>query len=142
MTLPNFDQSFTHIINEACRQHAEKECLKFNDESFSYSEVDSLSSKIANQLMAGGFEKGMHGAVYSLNSAIAFIAALGIIRAGGVWIPVNARNSATDNVAILLTLGCDALLFQEDYADSAEEIRQGGQCGSAMVCLDDTKQEE
>lgn len=131
-----FERSFTEVLKTAFAEHGNKPCLGFHDEQYSYRDVDQLSSKIANQLIAEGFEKGMHGAVYSANSAIAFIAALGIIRAGGVWIPVNARNSAADNIQILVSLGCDALLFQQNFSEPSAEVKAQGQCGKASVCLD------
>ena len=135
--LPQFDKSFVGIIEEACARHADKECLKFKDEIFSYRDVDEMSIKIANQLIASGFEKGMHAAVYSLNSAIAFIAALGIVRAGGAWIPVNARNSEKSNQEVLRSLGCDALFYQEAYADSVGILKDEGLCAKAFICLDE-----
>ena len=131
-----FERSFTEVLEAAFASHGDKPCLGFQDEKYSYREVDQLSSQIANQLIADGFEKGMHGAVYSSNSAIAFIAALGIIRAGGVWIPVNARNSQADNIQILVTLGCDVLLFQDQFAEPAAEVKAKGQCKVASVSLD------
>lgn len=135
--LPQFDTSFVNVIEEACAKYADRECLKFKDETYSYRDVDEMSIKIANKLIESGFEKGMHAAVYSLNSAIAFIAALGIIRAGGAWIPVNARNAEKSNKEILRNLGCDALFYQQAYAEAVSESKNEGLCGKAFVCLDE-----
>lgn len=134
---PEFDRSFVETLEPALEKYADRECLKFQDQVFSYREVDEISSRIANQLIAGGFEKGMHGAVYSLNSAIAFIAALGIVRAGGVWIPVNARNSVDSNRKVLKNLGCDVLFYQGSYEDVAEQIESDGLCDKGLISLDE-----
>ena len=132
----SFDRSFLPVIEDACRTHAGDVCLVFKDESYTYGEVGELSARIANALRDADFVKGMKGAVYSLNSAITFIAALGILRAGGVWIPVNPRNSEADNVDVLAKFHCDALFFQVRFATTAAEIdaRLGGL--KAHVSLD------
>ncbi len=117
-----FDRSFLPTIEQACRDYAVDECLVFGSESLSYADVGALSSRIANALIRAGFEPGMKGAVYSLNSAVAFVAALGLLRAGGVWIPVNPRNSPRDNVEVLSTFGCDAIFYQEAFAPAVAEV--------------------
>lgn len=138
--MTNDAPSFINVVEQAFEQHASKTCLQFNGESYSYQQVNEISAKIANALIKNDFKKGQHGAVYSLNSAIAFIAALGIIRAGGVWIPVNARNSSKDNEQILTSLGCDALFYQEAYLASAEVVKAAGGCANACISLDETSQ--
>lgn len=134
---PEFDKSFVEELELAFEKYADRECLKFQDEVYSYKYVDELSAKLANQLIANDFSKGMHGAVYSLNSAVAFIAALGIIRAGGVWVPVNARNSEATNRTLLNNLGCDVILYQSSYEDFVGQIRSDGLCYIAAICLDE-----
>lgn len=133
---PEFDKSFLEKLEPALEKFAERECLKFHDQIYTYREVDQLSAKVANQLIAAGFEKGMHGAIYSLNSAIAFIVALGIIRAGGVWVPVNARNSESTNRTLLNNLGCDALFFQRAFAAVAQQASDDGLCQICSIVLD------
>ena len=137
MSTPDFNQSFLPILDAAFEQHADRVCLQFGEQQFSYREVDEASRRVANALIRAGFEKGMKGAVYSLNSAVSFITTVGLVRAGGVWIPVNPRNSAIDNVNVLKAMGCDALFFQQAFAEPAREVV--GHFGTmiADVCLDD-----
>ncbi len=116
-----FDQSFLPIMDEAFARHDEKVYLQFGSESYSYRQVDELSAQCAQRLREAGFEEGSKGAVYSLNSALSFIAALGLLRAGGVWIPVNPRNAPKDNVDILTKFGCEALFFQQAFAEPARQ---------------------
>ncbi|MEM1435195.1 MAG: AMP-binding protein [Pseudomonadota bacterium] len=119
---PEFNQSFLPVLDEAFATHAERECIVYGTVRLSYAEVDRASRAIARRLTAEGFEPGMRGAVYSLNSHTSFIATLGIVRAGGVWIPVNARNAPEENRAILNRYGCDALFFQQAWAEIVEAI--------------------
>jgi acyl-CoA synthetase (AMP-forming)/AMP-acid ligase II len=129
--------SFCEILNAALRQFSEKPCLSFGDRQFSYADVDQASAKVANSLREAGFAVGMKAAIYSLNSDQAFIVTLGIVRAGGIWMPVNPRNSEADNIDCLSQLGCDALFYQGRFAAAADTLRQSCSEMKAFVKLDD-----
>lgn len=119
-----FDRSFLPTIDRACDEHGDKVCLQFRDESYTYAEVGVLSAKIANALLAHGFEPQMKGAVYSHNSAAGFLATLGLIRAGGTWLPVNPRNAPAVNVNGIIRFGCGAAFYQGQFRSSIDEARQ------------------
>ena len=93
------------------------------------------SCKVANKLIKNGFQPQMRGAVFSLNDPLAFIALLGIIRAGGIWVPVNPRNSLEDNITLLKKFGCDALFFQDIFTKKIERIKTELSNVETIVCL-------
>ena len=123
MKLPaDFDQPFIKIIEQAMQKHRERTFLVFKGDAYTYGDVDKLSAQIANKLVSIGFEPGMKGAVYSQNSAISFIAVIGILRAGGVWIPVNPRNSAETNIELITRLNCNIYFYQDAFSDAIEAV--------------------
>lgn len=130
-----FDRSFLPIIDRAFQDFRDDVCILFEDETYTYGEVDEFSARVASGLARRGFGPGMKGAVWSLNSAVAFIAAIGLLRAGGVWIPVNPRNSARDNVEILVRFGCEAIFFQETFREPVAEAAEGLGALRAVVSL-------
>ncbi len=134
--LPNFDKPFLPILDKAFRDHADRVCLTFEDESYTYREVGEQSAQVANRLISLGFEPGMKGAIYSLNAARSFIVTLGLLRAGGTWIPVNPRNSAKDNIAVLNQFGADAIFYQRDFKAPVETFVGSAGGAMAMACLD------
>ncbi len=133
MDAQDFNRSYLPTLSAAFERYGDDPCLCFQGETFTYRQVGDLSAQVANQLIAGGFRVGMKGAVYSLNSALSFIATLGIVRAGGVWLPINPRNSEQDNVAILERFGVDVLFFQEAFEGPVAGFIDGG---AELVCLD------
>lgn len=135
--LPDFRRSFLDVLNEAFHQNAQRDCIKFRGQSYSYAELDRASSRIANALAANGFTPGMKGAVYALNSAGGFITVLGIIRAGGIWIPVNPRNSTEDNVEIMLNFECQALFYQQNFEQAIVSVCSQSAADPILVNLDD-----
>ena len=89
-----------------------------------YAQAGALTCQIARGLKANGFEPGFHGAVLSGNIASAFTALLGVLRARGVWLPINARNGVEANIEFLQDMDCDVLFYQSRYAGQVDEIRK------------------
>ncbi len=133
--LPSFERPFLPIIRNAFTRYAEDEFLHFQGRGYSYAETARLSGQIAARLHEGGFQPGMKGAVYSTNSAISFIATLGILLAGGTWIPVNPRNAPKENVGILRKFSVEALFFEAAFGDPAGEFLKTSN-GCTVACLD------
>ncbi len=117
--IPDFDRSFLPYLNDAFRTHADQICAVHGDQQLTYAELDALSARVANALRRGGFAPGDLGGVYSANSITAFAAALGIVRAGGVWVPINPRHSPAANIEILSHFGCRVLFHQPAFANAA-----------------------
>jgi len=91
--------------------------------AITYAQAGALTCQIARGLLALGFVPGFHGAVLSGNAGSAFVALLGVLRGGGVWLPVNARNSVETNIEFLQDMDCDVLFYQARYAEQVAEIR-------------------
>lgn len=139
MSLPTCNGSFLKVLEQAFLDHADRDCIRCGGARYSYADVDSESSRIANKLVDYGFKPGMKGAVYALNSPEGFIATIGIIRAGGTWIPVNPRNSAVDNVANMSQLECDVVFYQDAFADSVSKFSLQNDGRPIIVSLDTSR---
>ncbi len=116
-------ETFIERLEQALREYAERPCVKFGEDTYTYREVDLLTQQIASDLAANGFEKGDKGAIYSRNSARVLIFTLGILRAGGIWIPVNSKNPESENVRVLNDLDCKALFYQSDFSAAADQLQ-------------------
>jgi acyl-CoA synthetase (AMP-forming)/AMP-acid ligase II len=103
---------------------------------YSHAEVLSLSHRIANALHAAGIRRGSRVAFYSPNSAIAFVALVGVLRAGAVWQPVHLRNPLPENIEFLRENGCEFLFHDGRHAGDAAEIRAAVGSLKGMRCLD------
>ena len=132
----DLSRSLIDILDEACEKYADRECVEFHGDVYTYREVQQVSQKVAQVLQANGFKKGMHAAVYSLNSATILMVTIGIIRAGGVWIPVNPRNSEQDNITVIKKFGCHALFYQSMFDSAVKQIKQNAPEMVTSVCID------
>ena len=88
-----------------------------------YDEVRRRSDTIARGLIADGFPAGGHAAVLSGNSALAFEAILGVLRADGVWVMANNRAAVGENAYLLDLLDVDTLIIHSELADRIATFR-------------------
>lgn len=102
----------------------------------SYSEARDQNLRIANALRLHGAPVGAKCAVLSDNSALAFNTVLGIVRAGCVWVPVNAKNAVKAHCDFLGLIECEVLFFAKAYEELLERITAEVPSLTMLVCLD------
>ncbi|HEY5354813.1 MAG TPA: AMP-binding protein [Streptosporangiaceae bacterium] len=111
-------------------------CLTMDGRSRSYAEVQQLSWVIGQALARSGIRPGDKVAVLSANDPVAFSCVFGIARAGAVWCPVNPRNEAAENRALLDLFDCACLIFQGTFAPLVARIAPDLPKVTTLVCLD------
>jgi acyl-CoA synthetase (AMP-forming)/AMP-acid ligase II len=102
----------------------------------SHAAAQALSHRTALAMLDAGFAAGRHAAIYSPNDTRAFDALLGIFRAGGAWVPINARNAVAENAFILDNNDAGFLFYHSSFAENVEIIRQQCPKIKTYVCLD------
>jgi acyl-CoA synthetase (AMP-forming)/AMP-acid ligase II len=107
-------------------------CLVDGERTLTYGDVQDLSWRVAGALAASGVEPGGKVGILSSNDAIAFACVFGIARRGAVWCPINPRNEAAENRALLELFDCECLLYHPSYAAVVAELGI-----ETTVCLDD-----
>lgn len=111
------------IFERSAVVNADRACFRFAARTITYAEVRDLAWRIADGLAAEGFRPGDKCGVYSINHPDAFIAVLGLLRAGLVWLPINPRGSVADNAAALADFDCDVLFFHSEFELDISQIR-------------------
>jgi long-chain acyl-CoA synthetase len=119
-----------------------KKYLLFNDDKYTYGDINSKANQVANLLLNKGIEKGDRVSIMLENSPEFFIAYFGILKAGAIVVPVNTflkqeevtymindsgaklfiTSQSFDHVATGITDNCkdliDVLAFHETSFDS------------------------
>ena len=117
--------------------YPERACLSdLSGRSLSFREVQQRTYRVGNKLIAGGLAPQAVGAVLSANDMDAFSCILGILRGGGAWMPLNARNSVEDNIHILADNECRWLFYHSAFADAVEQIRTHVPTLQGLICID------
>lgn len=102
----------------------------------SHAEAQELSHRTALAMIAAGFGYRKNAAIYSPNHTSAFDALLGIFRAGGAWVPINARNAIAENAYILGHNEVEFLFYNSEFEDNIDVLRKECPRITNYVCLD------
>ena len=89
------------MMNLNARKYPEKTSLRYNGNSLTYGALREASERAAGLLQGWGIKKGDKVAIMSQNTPDFVIAFFGIIKAGGVAVPVNHKLMAPEVEYIL-----------------------------------------
>jgi fatty-acyl-CoA synthase len=105
----------------------------FAEETLDYECVESWSSRIALHLKAAGVEPGDRVGLMAANSVPWPVAALGIIKAGAILVPLNSRFTAAELRKILDDSGATAVVADDPLKGVVHDALDLGR--SATVVL-------
>ena len=123
-------------FDRAARRAPERPFLIGEDTRYTFAGADRAITATAKALYANGFERGDSVAVYSPNHPTAVIGVFSSMRAGGAWIPVNARNSAETNAEYMAYVRTRWLFFHSDLADEATYVIERLPELKGAICID------
>ncbi|GAB3429675.1 non-ribosomal peptide synthetase [Niabella aquatica] len=81
-------------INQSCIAHANETALYFNGGSVSYRELYERSNQMAHYLLAAGVSSGSVVGIAMERSADLIISILAILKAGGIFVPLDPQYAA------------------------------------------------
>ncbi|HTT02732.1 MAG TPA: AMP-binding protein [Steroidobacteraceae bacterium] len=103
----------------------------------SYAATQELSRRIAQAFHGAGIAPGTKVAVYSGNSARAFECVIGIIRAGCIWVPLNARNTVEESVSVLTRTDTEVLFYAHPFRAAVRSILTACPRLTRAFCLEE-----
>ena len=103
---------------------------------YSYRQAQEASHKIARALWAGGLVGEEPAAILSVNDARVLLCMLGIMRSGGVWVPMNPRNALDANVQFLNYSGTSWLFYHSSFREQVHEIKAKVPGLKHYICID------
>jgi amino acid adenylation domain-containing protein len=83
--------NMANIIHEAARLYPDKAALLDGRQSYTFHELERLSTNFAAFLLSRGVQRGDRVAFCSAKSATLIIAILGCLKAGAVYVPVDSK---------------------------------------------------
>lgn len=103
---------------------------------YSYRQAQGASHKIARALWAGGLTGEEPAAILSINDTRVLLCMLGIMRSGGVWVPMNPRNALDANVQFLNYSGTSWLFYHSSFREQIHEIKAKVPGLKHYICMD------
>ncbi|WP_213957929.1 MULTISPECIES: class I adenylate-forming enzyme family protein [unclassified Variovorax] len=111
-------------------------CLQDATGARRYDEVHAMVTRIAGRLNASDQPTGEKCAVYSPNASAAVECLLGIQWAGAVYVPLNPKNHASENIAILDNCDVSTLFFHSSLASEVDVLRAHSPKLMRCICID------
>jgi long-chain acyl-CoA synthetase len=117
-------------LSDSAARHAQRTALKLDEVEVQYGMLDEATARVAGLLRAKGFEPGDRVGVMLPNVPYFAICYYGVLRAGGIVVPMNVLLKAREVAFYLRDSGAKALLAWHDFADAAEAGAQeaGAEC--------------
>ncbi|WP_426168961.1 class I adenylate-forming enzyme family protein [Pseudoduganella sp. R-34] len=84
------------LVSRSARRNGAATALLEGSKRMSYAQLDEDSNRLAHYLLSSGLQPGDKVAMLSPNSMEFVVAAFGILKAGMVWVPINAMLSPTE----------------------------------------------
>lgn len=130
------DLTITSMLKGAVERFSDRMALSSAEWSLTYEQLDRLSNQVAHALTDQGLDKGNFVAIYMERSMEAVVSMLGVLKAGGTYIPLDPEHPDDRNQYIIedtrsrivLTKGAYITKLQPLVADRAEEVK--------LLCFD------
>ncbi len=111
------------VLKNQAKKLGKKPFLQFGyKKPISFFQTNRLANKIANGLIKLGIEKGDKVAVYMPNSADYVITWFGILKMGGVMVPINTAYKMDFLQYIIESSDSKVLFIAEEYLDRMQPI--------------------
>jgi len=130
-------QSSQFMFRNALWRHAEKAALVVGGSSYSYRELDDLSSRLAAQLRALGLNKGDRLAIVLRNCVEFAITDLAILKLGAVKVPLNEMLSRSDVSYMIGHSGARMMVVHSSLKDKLDKTELANTDLAAIVEVDD-----
>jgi long-chain acyl-CoA synthetase len=118
------------ILTESAERHADQAAIRLGDSELTYAQLDELSARLAALLVARGMQPGDRVGVMLPNVPEFPVAYYGILRAGGVVVPMNVLLKRREIAFYLEDSGSKTLLAWHGFA---EEARGGAEDAGAEL---------
>ncbi|XP_076636944.1 fatty acid transport protein 1 [Colletes latitarsis] len=116
------DRSVADVFRQHVARHPNKICFIYEDEEWTFQQVEDYSNKIATMFKTDGYRKGDVVAVL-LENRVEFIAIwLGLSKLGIITPLINTNLRKTALLHSINVSKCQALIYGSDFTDAVSDI--------------------
>lgn len=113
------------ILPQAARKHGDRVALIIDSNRWSFRELDALSNRVANGLVASGVEPGDRVGLFGPNCWEWLVSYYGIAKAGAVVNPLSSMLTADEVQYAITDTGARAVIASPDKAPLLQGLKAG-----------------
>ena len=136
-SLPLRERNFRHLLQRGAARNGDKPYLLFEDRSYSYRDVDTLTNRIANSLQALGIAKGTHVAFMLDNRPEVLWCYFGLGKFGGVSVPINTAAKGELLAYFLNQSDAAALIVEQKFVERFLDVQARCPRVATVIVLDE-----
>src|SRR3954463_13750721 len=121
------------LLTESAQRHPDRPALKLDDATMSYEALDEATARVAGLLRERGIGAGDRVGVMLPNVPHFAIVYYGVLRAGGVVVPMNVLLKGREVKFYLEDPEAKALFAWHDFVDAAQQGAK--EAGAALVAV-------
>ena len=126
-------ENLATILTETAAEHGDRTAFKLDDVELTYSVLNGSSARVAALLKARGLEEGDRVGLMLPNVPYFPAVYYGILRAGGVVVPMNVLLKGREVAFYLKDPGAKLLFAWHDFSEAAEQ--GAGEAGAEVVLV-------
>ncbi len=126
------DKTIPEVFYQAADAFANRIALSFDGGQMTYRELNEQSNQIAHMLLSSGIKKGDFVALVMERSQEALIALLGIMKAGGVYVPIDPSYPKERCQYLLSDTCAPFILTKSEHSQLIVDLLEGD-CDSRAV---------
>jgi long-chain acyl-CoA synthetase len=119
LSIPGMSLNLAVILRESAKRDPERVAIILDSFKFTYRQLDVLSNQVASSLKSAGLQKGDRVGLMLPNVPQFPIAYFGILKAGGVVVPMNVLLKAPEISFYMGDSGAHYLIVWDDFAAEA-----------------------
>ncbi len=119
-----------HYVEQSAGENPRKTAITHKAQAISYSELWELSGKVADNLVKAGFSPRNPVCIYMHKSIPAVVSMLGVLRAGGTYIPLDSHYSPLSRISRIIGMsGSEYLVSDLDQWEGLASYMENGTSG-------------
>lgn len=117
--------SLANLLQAAALRFPQREALVCitSGRRFTYAQLNSRANRLANTMIAAGYQKGDVVAMLTSNRVELVDWYFMLAKTGIVGIPLNYRLSARDITGLIDSMGATGLLYESRFNDTVDQVR-------------------
>jgi long-chain acyl-CoA synthetase len=112
--------NLAQILTDSAREHPDQVAIRLDDVEITYAQLDGASAHVAGLLREHGFSAGDRVGIMLPNVPYFPVCYYGILRAGGIVVPMNVLLKRREVAFYLKDSGAKLLFAWEGFAEDAE----------------------
>jgi amino acid adenylation domain-containing protein len=127
------------LLTESAARLPDKEAVRMGNQSLTYAQLEALTNQTARMLRQVGVKRGDRVGIYVHKSLASVISVFSIMRAGGVYVPLDPNTPAKRLAYITRNCEVKVLLTSTEMIGELSKFFEDGTPLESLILTDDTR---